>query len=144
VPIYDDAGAKPPATLLLLRVLILLALLLLALPSCARADDAWTGRDQKLHFGMSAAIALSSYAASGVWTDRPGYRFLAGSSLALAAGAGKELWDAAGHGDPSLKDISWDLVGTLTGAGLALGIDYLWQRVSPQHALGTELGVVRF
>jgi putative lipoprotein len=123
---------------------ILLALGLLTLPAHVRAEDSWVGRDKALHFGVSAALAASGYGLSALWIDRPVYRFLAGSSLALAAGAGKEIWDAAGHGDPSLKDFTWDAVGTLTGAGFALGVDYIWQRVDPQHAVGTEPGLVRF
>jgi putative lipoprotein len=123
---------------------LLTLLALLAVPSRARAEDAWVGRDKALHFGVSAAIAAAGYGLSASWIDRPGYRLLAGSSLALAAGAGKEIWDAAGHGDPSLKDFTWDLVGTFTGAGFALGIDCLWHTVNPRHAVGVELGSVRF
>ena len=117
---------------------------LLALPAQVRAEDAWVGRDKALHFGVSAAVAASGYGLSAIWIERPGYRLLAGSSLALAAGAGKEIWDAAGHGDPSLKDFTWDVVGTLTGAGFALGVDCLWRWLDPRHVVGDEPGRVRF
>jgi putative lipoprotein len=123
---------------------VLLAPALLALPSRARGEDAWVARDKALHFGVSAAIAASSYGVSAVWIEHPLYRFIAGGSVALAVGAGKEAWDAAGHGDPSLKDFTWDVVGALTGAGLALGIDYIVQRTRPRRSAGWQLGVVRF
>ncbi len=129
---------------LLSTLFVMLATGLATLPGRAHADDAWLGRDKALHFGVSAAVAASGYGLSAVWIDRPAYRLVAGSSLALAAGAGKEIWDAAGHGDPSLKDLTWDLLGTLTGAGFALGIDYIWRCVDPRHAVGTEPGLLRF
>ncbi len=125
-------------------IFILLAQVLLVLPARARAEDAWVGRDKALHFGVSAAIAASGYGLSAVWIERPGYRFLVGSSLALTVGAGKEIWDAAGHGDPSGKDFTWDVIGTLTGAGFALGVDYLWRWLDARHAVGREPGLVRF
>src|SRR5260221_13074184 len=37
---------------------------------------------------------------------------LAGASVAtVAVGAGKEIYDAGHHGDPSVKDFAWDLAG---------------------------------
>lgn len=95
----------------------------------AAAQDDWLGRDKALHFGVSAAISASGYGLSAFWLERPAWRALAGASTALAAGAGKEIWDAAGHGDPSARDFTWDLAGALTGVGVALGVDFLVRHV---------------
>lgn len=114
--------------------MLLAALWLACASSPSAAQDDWLGRDKALHFGVSAAIAGSGYGVSAIWLERPAWRALAGASTALAAGAAKEIWDAAGHGDPSGKDFTWDLVGALTGTGFALGIDYLVRHVRRERA----------
>jgi putative lipoprotein len=104
---------------------VVLALLLALGPALpARAQDAWLGRDKFLHFGVSTALSASAYGVSAVWLERPGWRFLAGAAAALTVGAAKEIWDAAGHGDPSPRDLTWDAIGALTGASLALAVDF--------------------
>jgi uncharacterized protein YfiM (DUF2279 family) len=35
--------------------------------------------------------------------------------VALGAGIAKEMYDRAGHGTPSLRDLSWDAIGVATG-----------------------------
>lgn len=92
----------------------------------ARAEDRWLGRDKGLHAAASAVIAAAGYAASAPWVERPAGRAVIGASLAIGAGAGKELlWDAAlDRGDPSWKDFTWDLVGAAVGVGLALVVDH--------------------
>lgn len=47
------------------------------------------------------------------------------ASTTLGLGVGKELADACGLGRPSVRDLAWDLVGTLVGLGIALGVDGL-------------------
>lgn len=102
--------------------------LALALARPARADDDWLGRDKGLHAAASAVIAAGAYGASAPWIEsRPG-RAAVGASVALAAGLAKEAWDATGHGDPSLKDLTWDVIGTAAGVGLALLVDTLVRR----------------
>lgn len=103
--------------------------LALAAASPASAQDDWLGRDKALHFGVSAALAATAYGVSAIWLEPPAYRTLAGASTALVAGAAKEIWDAAGHGDPSGKDFTWDLVGAVTGAGVALAVDLVVRRL---------------
>ena len=63
-------------------------------------------------------------------TDDRTARVVAGASLAMAAGIGKELWDLAGHGDPSWKDLTWDAIGTATGVLTARAIDWLVVRIA--------------
>jgi len=50
-------------------------------------------------------------------------RLAAGATLALGAGVAKEIADLAGAGDPSLRDLVWDVVGTGAGLLLAWGVD---------------------
>ena len=98
----------------------------LSLPRVARAQagDDWLGRDKALHFSFSAAIAGAGYGAAALVTEDRRWRLAAGGGLATAAGAGKELADAYGFGDPSWKDFTWDLIGTATGLGVAWLIDH--------------------
>jgi putative lipoprotein len=110
---------KPVASLLVL------ATLLASGTAAARDDDPWFGPDKALHFGFSVALSAGGYAASSVWLDTRTDRALAGSAFSLSLGAGKELWDLSGHGDPSWRDFTWDVVGTAVGVALAAGVDAL-------------------
>ena len=113
------------------RVACALALLLCAgAARVARAqgqgnDDDWLGRDKAGHFVASVAGAAGGHGPGAVGWGGPGGGARGGASLALAAGIGKELYDLGGHGDPSLRDLTWDVAGTLTGVALAWAIDRL-------------------
>lgn len=96
----------------------------------ASAADPWFGRDKALHFGISLALGAAGYAAASPWLDTKGERALVGGAFSLTLGAGKELWDLSGHGDPSFRDFTWDVVGTAFGVALAMGVDAL---VRPEH-----------
>lgn len=100
-----------------------------------RADDSdpWFGRDKMLHFGASAVIAAGGYTAGAVAFDARYEALLLGSGLALAAGTGKELWDMSGHGDPSWRDFTWDLVGIVAGLGVTWGIDLALRGTGADH-----------
>src|SRR5688572_21890643 len=78
--------------------------LLLFTAGTAEAADDWWGRDKALHFGVSAGVAASGYGLSSLVLDERWQRAAAGGSLALALGAGKELYDLGGGGDASWKD----------------------------------------
>jgi putative lipoprotein len=107
----------------------------------ARAQDAdpWLSRDKALHFDVSAGIAAAAYGVSAGWIA-PDARWTAlaiGGGVALAAGVGKELVDAT-HvfgGDPSWKDLTWDVIGTVAGLAIAWGMDLLLGGVSAQRPL---------
>ncbi len=94
----------------------------------ARADE-WLGSDKALHFGLSAGIAAVGYAGGALIWDSRGARIASGATLAVTAGAAKELYDLAGYGDPSWKDFTWDLIGTAVGVLAAFTVDVL---VSPR------------
>src|SRR5258706_10545493 len=103
----------------------LVALPALALPSIASAQesDPWWGQDKALHFGISAGLAAGGYAASTPFVEARWQRAAIGSGFALSLGAGKELYDLSGHGDPSWKDFAWDVAGTAVGVAIALAVD---------------------
>jgi hypothetical protein len=80
-----------------------------AFASHARADE-WTGEDKTLHAIGGAAIGLAMAAQTGsAWA---GFRWGCG------VGAAKELFDAAGQGTPSAKD----LIVTCAAAGLGSAV----------------------
>lgn len=92
--------------------------------SCAtaKADD-WWGPDKALHLGVSAAIAGAGYGVASLLVDGRIDRSAAGLLAGFGAGIVKELLDALGAGSPSLRDLTWDLVGTVAGTALALVIE---------------------
>jgi putative lipoprotein len=102
----------------------------------ARADpsDPWWGPDKALHFGASAAIAGGGYAVAAPFVDGFAERVAIGAGLALTVGVSKELIDLAGHGDASFRDLTWDVIGTLVGVGLALSIDLAVRGTQPSQS----------
>ncbi len=112
----------------------------LTMSSVARAQEAdpWFARDKALHFDVSAGIAAAGYGVSAGWLVDARWKALAiGGGVALAAGAGKELLDAT-HvlgGDPSWKDFTWDVIGTVAGLAIAWGVDLLLGGVSARQPL---------
>jgi putative lipoprotein len=94
-----------------------------AAPARAEDPDPWLGPDKALHFGISAGLAGGGYALSALVLERPWQRAVAGAGFSLTLGAGKELYDWAGHGDASWKDFTWDVAGTAVGIGIALLVD---------------------
>lgn len=89
----------------------------------APEDDRWFGPDKALHFGASAGIAAAGYGLSAMVFEDRSARLATGAGLALTLGVAKELNDLAGHGDPSWKDLTWDLIGTATGLAAAYLVD---------------------
>ncbi|MEI9935661.1 MAG: hypothetical protein WDO69_00420 [Pseudomonadota bacterium] len=105
-----------------------LALFLASRPAAASDPDPWFGPDKALHFGVSVGLAAGGYAAVSPWLESRAERALAGGAFSLTLGAGKELWDLTGHGDPSWRDFTWDVLGTAVGVALAVGVDALVSR----------------
>ena len=68
-------------------------------------------------------FAGDGYAGTSVLTKRESARVGVGVSLALAAGAAKEVYDRYSGGDPSIRDLTWDVVGATTGAMLSWLLD---------------------
>jgi putative lipoprotein len=119
----------------------LAAALLTSRPGAALAQedrDPWFGHDKALHFGASVMLASGGYAATSLVTDDRRVRLAVGGGFALSLGVAKELWDLEGHGDPSWRDLTWDVVGTVTGLALAAAIDWTISRLQPRGAFGAR------
>jgi putative lipoprotein len=105
-------------------IALVLFLHLAARPCQARDDaDPWWGKDKALHFSATALIAADGYAAASLVSKREAVRAGVGSLLAVTAGAAKEVYDRYAGGDPSLRDLTWDVVGAATGTVLSWIVD---------------------
>lgn len=89
----------------------------------AQETDRWLAPDKALHFGVSAGVSAASYAGATFVLDQPWQRAALAGGITLSLGAGKELYDATGHGDASLRDFAWDVIGCAVGVGLSFVID---------------------
>lgn len=98
-------------------------------------DDPWTGKDKTLHFAVSGGIAAGAYTGGALLFDARRDALIFGGAVALAAGIGKEIADLAGAGDPSWKDLTWDVMGTVTGLALAWSVDLLVRGVGEHRPL---------
>jgi putative lipoprotein len=103
-------------------------------PAARSADpDPWWGTDKALHLTATAVIGAGGYTL-GAAVFEPRYQaILLGAGAALAAGAGKELADMAGLGNPSWRDFTWDVIGTVVGVGLAWGLDLAIRGTGREH-----------
>jgi putative lipoprotein len=95
----------------------------------AEPTDDWFGADKKLHFQASAALALVGYGGTALFTHDRGMRAGVAVAFAIDMGIAKELWDRAGHGDPSSRDLVWDVAGTATGLAVAVAVDWAIQHL---------------
>jgi putative lipoprotein len=121
--------------------LALAAALLTSRPGAARAQedrDPWFGHDKALHFGVSVLLASGGYGATSLVTDDRRVRLAVGGGFALSLGVAKELWDLEGHGDPSWRDLTWDVVGTVTGLAFAAAIDWTISRLQSHRAIAAR------
>jgi putative lipoprotein len=119
-----------------------LILVLAAGPAAASDPDPWFGPDKALHFGVSAGLAAGGYAALSPWLESRTERAVGGAAFSLTLGAGKELWDLTGHGDPSWRDFTWDVLGTAVGVALAVGVDALVSREKDAPTARAAQGLV--
>jgi uncharacterized protein YfiM (DUF2279 family) len=90
----------------------------------AHDDDPWRGRDKRLHAGISAGLGAGAYALSVPLVERRSARAAIGFAAAFSLGIAKELYDLAGAGTPSGRDLAWDAAGALAGVGAAALLDF--------------------
>ncbi len=100
-----------------------LALAFLGRDARAHEKDPFFSEDKALHFTLSAGIASVGYAAFVPITETRSVRLLGGAGVGLLAGVAKESLDLAGYGDPSWKDLAWDVGGVATGVLIAWVVD---------------------
>ena len=106
-----------------LPVLVSLSVAASSMPARAAESDPWLGEDKALHFAVSAGVAGAGYGITTALARDRWKAFAVGGGAALAVGALKEGYDAAGHGDPSWKDFAWDVIGAAVGLAIAWGVD---------------------
>lgn len=125
---------------------LMFGVMLLLVSETALAEDQLFGKDKAYHFGATALIASGSYAVTAALTSDRFWRLGMGTAAGLSAGVAKEAWDALGHGDPSNKDLAWDVLGTAAGVGVAYLLDRLLSPSSSSEkvSVGTTALVVRF
>lgn len=107
---------------------------MMSTPARADSDDPWWGPDKALHFGVSAGLAGGAYGLASPLVGGYGERLAIGSGVALTAGITKELIDLSGAGDPSWRDLTWDLIGTVVGVSIAFSIDFAIRGADPAPA----------
>jgi putative lipoprotein len=118
-----------------LAAVVALAGVVLGSGAARAADpDPWFGRDKALHFGASALLASDGYAVTGFATEDRRVRLAVGGGFALALGGAKELWDMGGHGDASLRDLTWDVAGTVVGLAATYLVDWALTRTRARAA----------
>ncbi|MBE2249269.1 MAG: hypothetical protein IAE78_06945 [Myxococcus sp.] len=88
----------------------------------ARADS-WWGADKALHVSLSAGLALGATAVSAAWIEGPLERAAVGAAASFTLGVLKEVADGLGLGAPSLRDLTWNLIGAVVGATAAWAVE---------------------
>jgi len=109
---------------------VMASLLSLGLAQQAQAaDDAWWGKDKQAHFFVSSGIAAATYLWLGQSQMEPFLRMGVSTGVVLGLGAIKEVWDVLGHGHPSWKDMTWNVIGSVVGLVVAWVVEYwLWPK----------------
>lgn len=118
-------------------VMAVVATVALGLAAPARGQPA---PDERMHLGVSVALGAGGFIGARLVTRDRWVRAALGFGGAVAIGAGKELVDALGSGDPSLGDLGWDVLGAITGVVVAAALDALWGAPSAGGERGADVG----
>jgi putative lipoprotein len=84
----------------------------------AQPADRWLGQDKLKHFFTAAFVQSFGYGSLRAAGASHGVALTGATTGTVAVSLGKEVWDARGHGTPSVKDAAWDAAGA--GAATAL------------------------
>ena len=87
----------------------------------AAHPDRWFGDDKFRHLTMSFATTSFAFAAARSLGMDDGAA-PAAAAATLAAGIGKELFDARSGGFFSLRDLAWDVAGAVAGYAVARNV----------------------
>jgi uncharacterized protein YfiM (DUF2279 family) len=77
----------------------------------AQPGDAWFAPDKVQHFFTAAFVQSMTYGTLRAAGVSHGPALAGATATTAAAGVGKEVWDARGHGTASAKDLVWDAAG---------------------------------
>lgn len=77
----------------------------------AAPGDAWLSQDKAKHFFTSAFVQSMGYGSLRAAGVSHGTALGLATTVTVAAGGGKELWDLRGGGTPSVRDLVWDAAG---------------------------------
>jgi uncharacterized protein YfiM (DUF2279 family) len=93
------------------------------LPEKPGDSDPWFAKDKLEHF--TASLLIQSWAHMTFRARGASYAEASWGAAAVTAtaGIGKELWDRHHHSDFSLRDLTWDGVGLVSGAVAMRQID---------------------
>lgn len=109
-----------------------------ASPEPQAVDDPWFGADKAMHFAASGILAGVGYGASSWLVEERLGRAAIGAAVGLGAGIAKELYDLAGYGHPSWRDLAWDAIGTAAGVLVGwlvdLTVSALWDAAQQRPA----------
>jgi hypothetical protein len=103
--------------------ILMSALLLLTISFSAKGQIA---KDKQLHLGAGAVVAGWGYllpSAAAGWKP-----MVYGLGSATLAGAGKELADMGGFGNPDWKDLGATIVGGAVSVGIILGVKAIFKK----------------
>ncbi len=92
-------------------------------PARDHPADRWFAEDKAKHFFVSAFLQSYGYGALRAVGVSPRMSLAAATAGTLSVGAGKEIWDAQGHGTPSGKDLTWDAAGAAAATVLLVRIE---------------------
>ncbi len=102
--------------------LFLLLILILSIPlsACTSPDisrDKWFSRDKLYHFATAGAVSAATTAVAKHNENSDVKSMIAGVSVTLALGAGKETYDKKVKKTYfSWRDMFWNLLGAVTGS----------------------------
>jgi uncharacterized protein YfiM (DUF2279 family) len=107
------ARSKRAATLLLAG-----AAMLGASAAGAQSTDSWVGTDKAMHLGLSAPFGMFGATFAGAEASTA-TRLAYGTLIGSLPGLAKELSDMRGRGDPSARDMAFNVLGAALGALVA-------------------------
>jgi uncharacterized protein YfiM (DUF2279 family) len=86
--------------------------------SASTDGDQWIAPDKVKHFFSAAFVQSVSYGTLRAAHVGHGAALTGASAVTTSISVGKEVWDAHGHGTPSVRDLVWDAAGAAAASAL--------------------------
>lgn len=100
--------------------------LLAAVALSASPTSPWLGEDKAMHFSVGLAAGAGTFALTSAYLPKYVNPWLAGGTVTLTLGLGKELFDLRPGGSGfSVPDLLFTLAGGAVGMGLSYVAAYL-------------------